>query len=222
VAAASNLTGVLDEIASNFTKETGARVVISYGSTAQLAQQIENAAPFDVFLAADVGHVDALVQKQYVLPDTRASYARGALALWIPKGDILGVAGLPDLSKRSVRFVSVANPATAPYGKAAVEALRKAKIWTKVEPKVVYATNISMAKQYAGSGNADVALTAYSLVLHEAGKVLLVDPSLYAPIDQALGVVAASKNAATAKRFAAYILDTAGQTVLKTHGYSRP
>ena len=124
MAAASNLTGVLDEIASNFTKETGARVVISYGSTAQLAQQIENAAPFDVFVAADVGHVDALVQKQYVLPDTRASYARGALALWIPKGDTLGVAGLPDLSKRSVRFISVANPATAPYGKAAVEALR--------------------------------------------------------------------------------------------------
>src|SRR6187401_2420641 len=156
VAAASNLTGVLDEMASNFTKETGTRVVISYGSTAQLAQQIENAAPFDVFLAADLEHVDALVQKQYVLPETRASYARGVLALWIPKGDTLGVASLPDLAKQSVRFISVANPATAPYGKAAVEALRKANVWAKVESKVVYATNISMAKQYAGSGNADV------------------------------------------------------------------
>jgi len=86
----------------------------------------------------------------------------------------------------------------------------------------VYATNISMAKQYAGSGNADAALTAYSLVLHEAGKVLPVDPSLYASINQALGVVAASKNATTAKRFAAYVLDTAGQAVLEKHGYARP
>lgn len=222
VAAAANLTDVLNEIASNFTKSTGVRVAISYGATAQLAQQIENGAPFDVFAAADVEHVDGLVQKKYLLADTRSIYAQGVLALWIPKGDAPGVAGLPDLVKRSVRYISVANPATAPYGKAAIDALRKANVWTKVEPKVVYATNISMAKQYAGSGNADVALTAYSLVLREPGKVLLVDQSLYDPIDQALGVVAASKNVAEARRFAAWLLGADGQAIFKKNGYIAP
>ncbi len=222
VAAAANLTGVLDEIASNFTKSTGIQVVISYGATAQLAQQIENGAPFDLFAAADVEHVDGLVEKKYILPETRAIYTRGVLALWVPKGDAPGIAGLTDLVKRSVRYISVANPATAPYGKAAVDALRRANVWTKVESKVVYATNISMAKQYAGSGNADVALTAYSLVLRESGKVLVVDQSLYDPIDQALGVVAASKNAAAAKQFAAWLRGAEGRNVLNKHGYAAP
>lgn len=222
VAAAANLTGVLDEIASSFTKETDINVVLSYGATAQLAQQIENAAPFDLFAAADVEHIDSLIQKRFILPDSRAIYARGVLALWIPKGDSTGVKTLNDLTKRNIRVISVANPKVAPYGQAAVESLQKLKLWQKLEPKVVYATNISMAKQYAASGNADAAFTAYSLVFRETGRIIRVDPSLHAPIDQALGVVTASKNLKAANRFAAFLLGEASQGILKAHGYITP
>src|SRR5262245_35145889 len=86
VAAAANLTGVLDEIGAQFRKRTGAEVVFSYGATAQLAQQIEHGAPFDVFAAADTEHVDELVQKGRITPDSQAVYTQGQLALWIPKG----------------------------------------------------------------------------------------------------------------------------------------
>ena len=88
VAAASNLTGVLDEIGKGFTRTTGIAVVFSYASTAQLTQQIENAAPFDVFAAADTEHVDQLVCGGRIVPGSRAIYARGRLALWAPSASV--------------------------------------------------------------------------------------------------------------------------------------
>src|SRR3954447_20295390 len=151
VGAAANLTAVLDEIGKAFTGQTGIRVVMSYASTAQLAQQIENSAPFDIFAAADTQHVDSLIRSGKILADSRAIYARGVLALWIPKSDTTGVTRLEDLGGAKVRFVAIAMPSVAPYGKAAVEALQKASLWKTIEPKVVYSSNISMAKQYAAS-----------------------------------------------------------------------
>lgn len=219
VAAAANLTGVLEEICAAFTEQTGIGVVLSYGSTAQLAQQIENAAPFDVFAAADVEHVDALVKQQLIAAGTRAVYARGQLALWVPRGDALRVHALADLTEPAVRFISIARPSVAPYGKAAEEALQRAWLWDKLQPKIVYAPNINMAKQQAASGNADAAFTAYSLVQKERGQVILVDAALYAPIDQALAVVAQAKNPEGARRFTAYLLSASGQAALRRHGY---
>ena len=189
VAAAANLTGVFDEIGRAFTKETGIRVVFSYGSTAQLAQQIENAAPFDVFAAADTEHVDQLIRSGKILGESRVVYARGRLALWDPRGAVREVA---DLTADSIRFVAIAKPEAAPYGAAAVESLKRLGIWDKVQLKVVYASNINMAKQFASTGNADAAFTAYSLVLGEKGRIIVVDERLHRPIDQAAGIVAGS------------------------------
>ncbi|HZO54634.1 MAG TPA: molybdate ABC transporter substrate-binding protein [Bryobacteraceae bacterium] len=222
VAAASNLTGVLDEIAAASHKETGIRIVLSYGSTAQLSQQIGNGAPFDVFAAADTEHVDQLVSKGLVVANSRAIYARGQLALWVPNGEKLGVREFKDLARPEVRFVAVAQPALAPYGKAAVEAMKSAGLWVALQPKIVYANNINMAKQYAGTGNADAAFTAYSLVFRETGAVLTIDPKLYPPIDQALGVVASSKQRERARQFTAFLLGAEGRAKLLRGGYLVP
>src|ERR1700722_17918160 len=115
VAAAANLTGVFLQIGQVFTQQTGVRVVFSYASTAQLTQQIENAAPFDVFAAADTEHIDQLVRDGKILRESRVLYARGRLALWNPQGV---VKKLEDLAAPSIRFVAIAKPEAAPYGEA--------------------------------------------------------------------------------------------------------
>ena len=222
VAAAANLAGAFEEIGRAFTDSTDVDVILSYASTAQLAHQIENSAPFDVFASADIDHVDALVTHGKITPESRIIYARGMLALWIPKGEDLGVRRLEDLTNRSIRSIAIATPSVAPYGKAAVEALQSSSLWASVESKVVYSTNINMAKQFAATGNADGAFTAYSLVLNESGIVIRVDSNLYAPIQQAAGVVKASKNQDRAKRFVSFLASDRGRGILRKFGYIIP
>jgi molybdate transport system substrate-binding protein len=219
VAAAANLTEAFDRIAEAFTRQSGIRVVFSYGSTAQLAQQIENGAPFDVFAAADTTHVDSLVQEGKILPATRAIYARGRLALWIPPDSKAPLAKPEDLVAPSIRFVAIAKPEAAPYGAAAVEALQQLGIWDKVRPKVVYASNINMSKQFAATGNADAAFTAYSLVAGQPGRVILIDPKLHRPIDQALGILSASPRQGAARQFVSFVMGGAGRSILGQFGY---
>jgi len=152
-------------------------------------------------------------------PGSRAVYARGVLALWIPENSKGAVQSVQDLTRADVRVIAIAKPELAPYGQASVDALQKLGIWEQVKPKVVYAENISMAKQYGQSKNADAVFTAYSLVLHEPGKIIQVDEALHKPIDQELGIVAKSNHQEAAKKFAAFLLRGAGKTILQSYGY---
>ncbi|MEI9812644.1 MAG: molybdate ABC transporter substrate-binding protein [Acidobacteriota bacterium] len=222
VAAAANLADAFNEAAAAFRMETGTEVVLSFGSTAQLAQQIENGAPFDVFAAADTEHIDQLIEKGRIVAETRAVYARGQLALWIPQGEKTGAKSLSDLTRPDIRFIAVAQPELAPYGKAAVEAMKAAGLWEKLEGKLVYANNINMARQYATTGNADAAFTAYSLVLKDAGVIAKIDPKLYTPIDQALGLIASSGQPDLARRFIGYLTSAQGKALLRKGGYLIP
>jgi molybdate transport system substrate-binding protein len=222
VAAAANLTDVFGEVGRGFKTKTGVDVIFSYGSTAELAQQIENGAPFDLFAAADTEHIDSLVSTRTLTADSRAVYALGQLALWIPDGERSGIRELQDLAKRPVRFIAVAQPRLAPYGQATIEALKNAALWEATQPKIVYANSISMAKQMAATGNADVAFTAYSLVLHEKGIIVKVDSRLYRPIEQALAVIAASKRVNDAKLFRSFLLGPEGRAILTKNGYLLP
>ena len=222
VAAAANLTDVFDDVGRAFKAKTGIDVVFSYGSTAQLATQIDNGAPFDVFAAADTEHVDSLVAAKKLTADSRALYALGQLALWIPEGEQSGIRELKDLAGKQVKFIAIAQPELAPYGQASVDVLRGAGLWETVQPKLVYGTSISMAKQYASSGSANAAFTAYSLVLHEKGTVLKIDPKLYKPIEQALGIVAASPHIEEAKQFRSFLLGPEGRMILANNGYLLP
>ena len=222
VAAAANLTDVFGVIGPRFEAATGIHPVFSFASTAQLTQQIENSAPFDVFTAADAAHVDELDRRGLLLAGSRAVYVRGVLALWIPPGTNPAINRIQDLGNPKVRFIAIAKPELAPYGQAAVEALQRLGLWKQVQSRIVYAENINVARQYGMSGNADVVFTAYSLVLHEPGKVLRVDQSLYHQIDQELGIMAGSKHIEPARAFVDFLIRGAGQEVLQKSGYQAP
>lgn len=218
IAAAANLTDVAQVLGTRFEAATGIHAVFSFGSTAQLTQQIENGAPFDVLLAADAEHVQELERKGLLSPGSRAAYANGVLALWSPAAAV-PVNRIKDLTLPQVRVIAVAKPELAPYGAATMEALRAAGILDRVKAKIVYSDNISMAKQYGASGNADAVFTAYSLVMKESGKVIRIDEKLHRPITQELGVIAASPHKADAGKFTDFVLRGDGRAILTESGY---
>jgi len=219
VAAAANLTQVAQTLGSEFEAQTKIHPVFSIGSTAQLTTQIENSAPFDVFLAADAEHVDKLDHEGLLTPGSSAVYAVGVLAMWIPPGSKAQISKLDDLKASEVKVIALANPKLAPYGAASVEALQHAGIWEAVKDKIVYAENIDMAKQYGTSENADAVFTAYSLLLKEAGKVIQVDEALHTPIVQKLGIIARSQHSDDAQKFTRFVLGDTGRAILTRYGY---
>ena len=222
VAAAANLATVCDELGAVFEERTGVGVLFSFGSTAFLAHQIENGAPFDVYAAADVEHVDRLVAKGLLLADSRAVYARGRLVVWAPPGAQASPGKLQDLAGDEIRIIALAKPEVAPYGRAAVETLRSLGLWDQVRPKLVYAQNVLMARQFAESGNADVAFIASSVLKAGVGRQIEVDEQLHGPIDQALGILRGSSRPADARRFTQFVVGEDGQTLLRRFGYRSP
>lgn len=222
VAAAANLTDVLGEAGRRFTARTGVRVTNSFGATADLAKQLEGGAPFDVFASADVAHVEELARKGLLAEGPRGVYARGRLVLWVPGAGGAAVARVEDVAGEGVSRVALARPEAAPYGRAAVESLKALGVWERVEPKVVYSQSVAQAKQFAASGNADAAFLPLSLVRGAGGRYLEVDARLHAPIDQAVGVVKASRRRDDARRFVEFLLSEEGQAVFREFGYDSP
>jgi molybdate transport system substrate-binding protein len=222
VAAAANLTDVFGEVAKALEAQTGIAVVYSFGATANLTMQAEHGAPFDVFAAADVVHIDRLDKEGLLTAGSKAVYARGKLVLWVPPGSRAHVTRIEDLRNADVRIVAVANPKLAPYGLATVETLQKTGLWTAVEPKVVYAETIIAAKQFAVTGNADVAFTAGSLVLRSGGNVIPIPGDLHTPIDQAIGIVRSSSEQTEARQFVQFLLGPQGREILSRYGYEFP
>ncbi len=222
VAAAANLSEAFVELGQRFTAQTGVRVVYSFGATADLAKQIENGAPFDVFAAADVEHVDELKKNGLIVAETDAVYARGRLVLWTPGGSRVAIKSIQDVSRAEVERIAIAKPDVAPYGRAAVEALRALNLWETVEPKIVYGQSVAQARQFAATGNAEVAFIPKSLVKEGEGRFIEVDEQLHAPINQALAVIKASNKQDAAHRFAAYVSSPEGQALLERYGYQKP
>jgi len=222
VAAAANLTDVFSEIGPSFTSKTGIRVVFSFGATAELAKQIENGAPFDVFAAADTEHIDSLEHAGLLTPGTRAVYARGRLVLWLPAGSPLKIGRIEDITAKQFDRIAIAKPDVAPYGRAAVESLKQLGVWTQIEPRVIYAQNVSQARQYAATGNAEVAFIPLALVKTGDGSYLEVKENLHQPINQALAVLESSAKQDAARQFVSFILGPEGQQYLKAKGYSIP
>jgi molybdate transport system substrate-binding protein len=220
VAAAANLSTVLPDLSAAFERQTKIHIVPSLGATAQLTQQIENGAPFDVFLSADVEHVDQLIKDGFVVAGSRAVYARGQLVVWAPRRPDLRT--LNDLAKSDVRAIAVAKPELAPYGVAAIEALKGSGLWNALEKKIVYAPSIAIAKQFADTGNAEAAFTALALTVGQTGNAFPVEEKLHKPIDQSLGIVKDSKERANARAFTAFLATPEGREILKRFGYVHP
>jgi molybdate transport system substrate-binding protein len=221
VAAAANLSDAFNELGRQFTAQTGIRVVYSFGATADLAKQIENGAPFDLFAAADTEHVEQLNRGGFIVPGTAALYARGRLVVWTPRESPLTLNRIEDLRRADVERIAIAKPDVAPYGRAAVEALRALDIWKDIESKVIYGQNVAQTKQYAATGNADVALLPRSLVRAGEGRTLEVDARLHQPINQSLAVIKTSAKQDAARLFSQYTLSPEGQSLLERYGYER-
>ena len=219
VAAAANLTEVAQSLGAEFEAQTKIHAIFSLGSTAVLTTQVENSAPFDVFMAADAEHADKLDREGLLVPGSNAVYAVGVLAMWIPPSSKAHIGKIDDLRNKDVSVIALANPKLAPYGSAAVETLQHAGIWDQVKDKIVYAENINMAKQYGTSKNADAVFTAYSLLLKEPGQVIQVDESLHMPIVQKLGVLAHSPHREWAESFTNFVLKGHGRAILARYGY---
>ncbi len=223
VAAAANLQPALDEIGPLFEEQTGAEVTFSYGSTVALAQQIEAGLPADLFVAADVEHVDRLGEKDLLVQGTQQVYAVGRLALASSTEAGVTVSELEDLLRPEVEKVAIADPEVAPYGRAAEEALKSAGLWEEIEPKLVHGQNVNAATEYVRSGNAEAGLVALSLVIHEpAVTYVTVDESLHQPIRQALAVIRGTRHEELARRFIALIRGPEGRAALEKYGFVVP
>jgi molybdate transport system substrate-binding protein len=222
VAAAANLTDAFDELARQFTAETGIKVIYNFGSTAELARQVENGAPFDAIAAADVDHIDSLDKKGLLVPGSRMLYARGRLVLWIPASSKVSISRLEEISRPEINRIAIAKPDVAPYGRATLEALKSLGLWSAIEPKVVYGQNVSQTRQFASTGNAEAAFIPMSLVKTGEGHYIEVPQDLYQPIEQALGIVRASPNQESARTFVNYVTGEKGQVLLSKYGYLRP
>ncbi len=225
VAAASDLQAALPAIAAAFERETGAKLAPAFGSSGNFFAQIQNGAPFDVFLSADIGYPERLEASGLAERGTLYEYARGRLVLWTRRDSGIDVArGLAVLGDERVRRIAVANPEHAPYGRAAVAAMQNGGVSVAARAKLVLGENISQAAQFAQTGSADVGLIALSLALSPAltssGVYVELPPSLYPAIRQGAVVIAASRQKALARRFVDALKQPDMVRILRSYGFA--
>ncbi len=224
VAAAADLNVPLTEIASNFQKQTGSTVHLSFGASGNLTTQIENGAPFDVFLSADVGYPERLLKENLAEPQSLTRYAVGAIVLWVPEDSVLDVerAGIQVLLNPAVKRIAIANPQHAPYGRAAVAALKHFGVYDRVEKRLVLGESISQAAQFAESGNAQVGMIALAgaVALGHKGRYWIVPQDAYPPIEQGAVVTAHSKNKELAQKFLEFLRMPDSTAILKRYGFA--
>ena len=225
VAAAADLRPALEEIASRFHALSGAQVKLVYGSSGNFYQQIQNGAPFDFFFSANADYPKKLEAAGLTVPGTYYEYARGRIVLMVPAASALDLKrGLSVLLDPAVKKIAIADPSHAPYGQAAVSAMKTEKIYDQVPAKLVTGENISQAASFVLSGAADVGVVALSLGLSAGPQVRFVEIPVgdYPPIQQACVVLKSSKNQDLAARFEAYIRSEEVRKVLERFGFEVP
>ncbi len=224
VAAAWDLSFVLPELAARFEKETGHTLKLSFGSSGNLFSQIENGAPFDLFFSADLDYPRRLQAAGRVEPGTFYPYANGRIVLWASNGSGLDLGrGLRVLLDPAVRKIAIANPRHAPYGRAAVAALQREKIYESVEQKLVFGENISQAAQFVESGNADVGILALSLAVAPAlkskGRYFQIPENAHPPIEQAAVILKSSHRKQAAQQFLQFLKKPETISLLQEYGF---
>lgn len=224
IAAASDLYHALTEAGEEFTNETGIPLEFTFGSTGLITQQINEGAPYDLFLAAHESYIDELIEQEAILAGSKHYYAIGRNVLMYEEESLLLESGQEQqyLLSDEVGTIAIANPEHAPYGKAAKETLESWGIWEQIEEKLVYAENIRQAYQYVESGNADVGMVALALVSDTDYEYQLVDEAAHEPIIQALGIPAVSSKQEESKQFIEYLTGKRGQEILVKYGFDLP
>jgi molybdate transport system substrate-binding protein len=225
VSAAADLQFAMPELVTEFESKNIAALQVSYGSSGNFFTQIQNGAPFDLFFSADSEYVKKLDAGGLSEPGTSGVYAIGRLVVWTRADALVDVRrnGWQALLDSRVQKIAIANPAHAPYGKAAEAALRHAGIYDQVKNKLVFGENISQTAQFVQSGNAQLGLIALSLAVSPAmkgGHHWEVPVDAYPPIEQSAVVLRSSRNPAAARAFLEFVRGEAGREILRKYGFS--
>lgn len=222
VAVAANFTAPMKEIAADFEKATGHKAVLAFGATGKFYAQIKNNAPFEILLAADDETPTKLAKEGAAEAASQFTYAKGKLVLWSAKAAIVDDKG--DVLKTSgFDHIALANPKLAPYGAAAVEAMKSLSVYDSLAPKFVTAENIGQAFQFVKSGNALLGFVALSQVTKDnkisEGSAWVVPANLYAPIKQDAIVLDKGKGKAAVEALMKFLRGDSAAKIIKSYGY---
>lgn len=227
VAAAADLRFALQEITDRYQRQTGNRVKLSFGSSGSFYSLIENGAPYDVFFSADIAYPQMLEKNGRTEIGSFYEYAFGKLVLWVPRESPLDLRqGLRVLLDPRIRRIAIANPAHAPYGRAAVAAIQHAGVYDRVQTKFVMGENVSQAAEFVQTGNADIGLIALPLALaptmRSRGRFVGVAPDSYPPIRQGAVILRSSRKKTTARQFLQFLKGPRASEVLRQYGFTVP
>lgn len=221
VAAAANLQGIIKALQADFKKKTGIAIEPIIGSSGNLVAQIKNGAPYDLFLSADMAFPETLFKDGFSAKNP-VVYARGSLII-CSNQDIGFENWEKVLLTHRVQKIAIANPAIAPYGKAAEEVLQKKDILVNIKSKIVTGESISQVNTYITTGVVDVGFTTQALVKDPANKTKLywqvIDPNSYSPIEQGMVLLKHAEANADAEKFYQYILSPAAKAIFVEYGY---
>ena len=222
VAVAANFTAPMQQIAAEFEKDTGHKTVLAFGATGKFYAQISNGAPFEVLLSADDETPARLEKELLAAPRTRFTYAIGKLVLWSAKEGFVDSKG-DVLRTGKFTHLSLANPKTAPYGAAAIEAMKKLEVFENIQPRLVQGENISQAHQFIATGNAELGFVALSQVYKDgkvtSGSAWIVPANLYAPIRQDAVILAKGRSNRAATALVDYLKTNKARAIIKSYGY---
>ena len=228
VAAAADLNPALNDIAQHFEKRTGVRIKLAFGASGALTQQIQNGAPFDLFFSADMDYPRQLIAQGYVDGASLYQYSLGKLVLWVPANSSIDLEhkGLEALLDSSVKKIALANPQHAPYGRAAVAAMKHAGLYDRLSDRLVMGENVSQAAQFVESGNAQVGFVALANALSPAikgrGKFWEIPADDYPPLQQGAVIVTKSQWKKEAGDFLQYVKTKEASEVFQKYGFTLP
>lgn len=227
VAAAADLKFAMEELSQDFERKTGIQVDVTAGSSGNFFAQIQSGAPFDLFFSADMDYPRKLEATGFGEPGTVYEYALGRIVIWTPANAKVDVAKdrWNALLDAAIHKIAIANPALAPYGRAAVSTLQNAGIYEHIKAKLVYGENISQAAQFVQSGNAQAGIIARSLALSPGmknGKAWEIPEDMHPPIGQGVVVLRSAKNKAAALAFLNFVKSAAGKAILEERGFAIP
>lgn len=224
VAVAANFISPMKQIAADFEKDTGHKLILSYGATGKFYAQIKNGAPFEVLLSADDATPSRLAKEDVAVEGSQFTYAIGKLVLWSTKPAMVDSQGLV-LKNGSFNHIALANPKLAPYGAAAVQTLQALGVYDDLAPKFVTGENIAQTHQFVSSGNALLGFVALSQVLVDGkieGSSWVVPSTLYAPIRQDAIILAKGKGKPAAESLMHYLKSDKASAVIQSFGYALP
>lgn len=225
VAVAANFTGPMQVIAPLFERDTGHKAVLSYGATGKFYAQVVNGAPFEVLLAADDETPARLVREGHGIAGSAFTYAIGTLVLWSANPDLVDARG-EILKKGGFRHLAIANPKTAPYGAAALQAMGKLGVAESLKPLFVQGENISQTQQFVATGAAELGFIAYSQVIKNGrigtGSGWIVPGQLHEPIRQDAVILAKGRDKVAALALMAYLKGDKAKGVIRSFGYELP